>query len=203
LRYRRRSFPTLDEAAMNRSIPLLIPMLAAFACAGPALAQAPAAAPAAAPAVAPPAPGATAVAHLKGGAAGMGDGEVTFEDLGAGVMVHVVATGLAPDSTHGFHVHETGVCTAPDFMSAGGHFNPTHHQHGAPTGEHHAGDIPNVVAGPDGRVDQRFMLNGDTLTGPEGLIGHSIVLHAAADDYHTQPTGNSGPRLACGVIAAP
>lgn len=151
-------------------------------------------------AVAPPATPGMAKALLKGGAAGMGDGEVTFEEMNDGLMVHVVASGLAPGSTHGFHVHEKGQCTPPDFASAGGHFNPAHHAHGGPETERHAGDMPNVVADAAGRVDQRMMLHGAVLHGAEGVVGHAVVLHAAPDDYHTQPTGNSGPRVSCGVI---
>ncbi len=145
---------------------------------------------------------ARASAQLKGGATGMGDGEVTMDQQGDAVLVHVVAGGLAPGSTHGFHVHDKGVCAGPDFMSAGGHFNPAAHAHGGQEMEHHAGDMPNLVADSNGRIDAKLVLHGVWLGGNSGLVGHAVVLHAMPDDYHTQPTGNAGPRLACGVLAA-
>lgn len=181
---------------MTRSMLFTLCALAAAAGAASAQTTAPAAA---APGLAP-AELTAAKAVLKGGAAGMGDGEVTFEAMGDGVMVHVVASGLAPGSTHGFHVHDKGICTGPDFASAGGHFNPTNHPHGGPETERHAGDMPNLTADANGKIDQRAMLHGTQLAGAEGIIGHAVILHASPDDYHTQPTGNSGPRLACGVV---
>jgi Cu-Zn family superoxide dismutase len=177
---------------MTRSTMLISTALAA-------LTMAAAAAPAWAQAAAPAAPG-MAKAHLQVSAPGVGEGDVTFEEMGDGLMMHVVASGLPPGSTHGFHVHDKGVCTGPDFTSAGGHFNPTAHAHGGPDAERHAGDMPNVVADASGKVDQRVMLHGSMLRGAEGVVGHAVVLHAGADDYKTQPTGNSGARMACGVI---
>jgi Cu-Zn family superoxide dismutase len=174
---------------MNRSMTMISTALAGLLVAA---ASAPAWAQAAAPAV--------AKAHLQVATPGVGEGDVTFEEMGDGLMMHMVASGLAPGSTHGFHVHDKGVCTGPDFMSAGGHFNPTAHMHGGPDAERHAGDMPNVVADASGKVDQRVMLHGSMLRGAEGVIGHAVVLHAAPDDYKTQPTGNSGARLACGLI---
>jgi Cu-Zn family superoxide dismutase len=110
--------------------------------------------------------------------------------------------GLAPGSVHGFHVHEKPDCSAPDAMSAGGHFNPAGSTHGnrdAPA--HHAGDLPNLVADASGRVHLTLEFTGLTLgAGPLSIVGHSLVVHRDPDDYATQPSGNSGPRLACGVI---
>lgn len=149
-----------------------------------------------------PMPGpSVARAVMQTAAPGVGAGEITFEVMGDGLMAHVVLKGLAPGSKHGFHVHDKGVCTGPDFTSAGGHFNPTNHPHGGPEAERHAGDMPNLVADAQGQVDQRLMLHGASLHGAEGVVGHAVVLHAGEDDYKTQPTGNSGARLACGVIA--
>ena len=141
----------------------------------------------------------TAAATLAG--AGV-HGVVTFVASGDAVDVHVVADGLAPGSVHGIHVHETGACTGPDFASAGGHFNPGHQPHGALDHAHHAGDMPSVTADAAGHVDVRFALAASRIDGEQGFIGHSVVLHASADDYVTQPSGNSGARIACGVIAA-
>ena len=148
-------------------------------------------------------PGApTAVATLTPAPAGGAAGVVTFKDATGGLDVHVQASGLAPNTSHGFHVHDKGDCSSADFTSAGGHFNPENHPHGPQDAPHHAGDMPNLVADAQGNVDQHVQLAGASLTGPTGVVGHAVIVHAAADDYHTQPTGNSGARLACGVIVA-
>jgi Cu-Zn family superoxide dismutase len=129
-------------------------------------------------------------------------GKVSFTTANWGLDVHVEIAGLAPGSTHGFHVHDKGDCSSADFTSAGGHFNPEGHPHGPQDAPHHAGDMPNLVADAQGRVDQHIKLIGGTLEGAAGVVGHAVIVHAAADDYQTQPTGNSGARLACGVIVA-
>jgi Cu-Zn family superoxide dismutase len=144
----------------------------------------------------------SAVATLSPAASGSALGIVTFAAGSNTVDVHVVATGLVPGSTHGFHVHENGNCASADFTSAGGHFNPEKHQHGPQNAEHHAGDMPSLLADPSGKIDMAFTLSGVGLGGPDGFVGHAVILHAGPDDYATQPTGNSGGRLACGVIAA-
>jgi Cu-Zn family superoxide dismutase len=144
----------------------------------------------------------SAVATLSPAASGSVTGVVTFTQSGNAVDVHVVASGLPPGSTHGFHVHENGNCASADFMSAGGHFNPAHAPHGPQNGPHHAGDMPSLLADPSGKIDTTFTLNAVSLGGPDGFVGRAVILHAGPDDYATQPTGNSGGRLACGVIAA-
>lgn len=139
------------------------------------------------------------------GDSGVG-GELRFDVDNGGVRVTGRFTGLKPGATHAFHIHEFGNCTAADASSAGGHFNPAAAAHGNREGggEHHAGDIPNQVAGPDGvaAVDQRLedlqIGGGGTLD----IIGRGVIVHADADDYTTQPTGNAGGRIACGVIEA-
>jgi Cu-Zn family superoxide dismutase len=143
-----------------------------------------------------------AVATLSPSATGGALGIVTFATSGGAIDVHVVATGLVPGSVHGFHVHENGNCASPDFASAGGHFNPAKQAHGPQAGPHHMGDMPSLLADPEGRIDTRFTLNGVALGGTDGYVGHAVILHAGPDDYQTQPTGNSGGRLSCGVIAA-
>ena len=129
-------------------------------------------------------------------------GTVTFTEQAG--KVHVVAklTGLAPGS-HGFHVHEKGDCGAPDATSAGGHFNPSGEAHGHPgKGPHHAGDMPMLVADASGKAELTLDMAAVTLaSGPTSLIGKAVIIHADPDDYATQPTGNSGARVACGVIA--
>jgi len=144
----------------------------------------------------------SAVATLSPAASGATLGIVTFAASGNQVDVHIVATGLPPGSVHGFHVHETGNCASPDFTSAGGHFNPTKQPHGPQTGPHHMGDMPSLLADPAGKIDTTFTIEGVSLGGADGYVGRAVILHAGPDDYTTQPTGNSGGRIACGVIAA-
>lgn len=130
-------------------------------------------------------------------------GLVMFHEMDGHLMVHAVVSGLPPSGVFGFHVHEVGSCASSDGSSAGGHFNPGAQPHGPQGGPHHAGDMPALQAGANGVADQEFMLDGPTLAaGPTSLVGRSVIVHAQADDYATQPTGNSGARVACGVIAA-
>jgi len=129
-------------------------------------------------------------------------GIVTFSGGSTTVDVHVLASGLQPGSIHAFHVHENGNCASADFLGAGDHFNPTHKPHGAQDQPHHAGDMPSLLADPSGKIDARFTLEGVTLGGTDGFVGHSVILHASADNYDAQPSGNAGARIACGVIAA-
>ncbi len=143
----------------------------------------------------------TAVANLEATKGNGVTGKVTFEQRGDGVHVHASIAGLAPNTEHGFHVHEKGDCSSGDGMSAGGHFNPDGKPHGPQTGEHHAGDLPSLVADSYGNADVSFVLKGVTIGGggPD-LVGRGLIVHRDADDFKTQPTGNSGPRLACAVI---
>lgn len=130
-------------------------------------------------------------------------GTVWFVQDGADLQVTARVTGLKPNQEHGFHVHEKGDCSSGDGMSAGGHFNPTGKPHGPITAEHHAGDLPALKADASGRATLRMRLPGSvTATGPESFAGKAVIVHAMPDDYTTQPTGNSGARLACGVIAS-
>jgi Cu-Zn family superoxide dismutase len=148
--------------------------------------------------------GPAAVAELKPTAGNAVAGTVRFEQSGSKVLVSAVITGLKPNGEHGFHVHEKGDCSAPDAMSAGGHFNPggkPHGHHGK--AERHAGDMPNLRADASGAT--RVMWETDLLTvgsGAASVIGRSVVIHRDPDDYVSQPAGNSGPRVACGVIVA-
>lgn len=127
-------------------------------------------------------------------------GQVTFRRFGEVVRVEVEMEGLEPGS-HGFHVHEHGDCSAPDASSAGGHFNPTNQPHGAPGDEgRHIGDLGNIEADENGRVntvidDRLLMLNGD-----HSIVGKAVVVHAGADDLTSQPSGDAGARIACGLI---
>ena len=129
-------------------------------------------------------------------------GAVTFEPRpDGGVRVVGEVSGLEPGSTHGFHVHEKGDCSSPDAASAGGHFNPGGRKHGDPAaGEHHAGDLPNLKADAQGVARVAIDAPALTLQGENGIVGRALVVHRDADDYQSQPAGNSGARLACGVI---
>jgi Cu-Zn family superoxide dismutase len=127
-------------------------------------------------------------------------GTVQFSAGTGGVAVKATLKGLAP-GTHGFHVHEFGDCTAPDGASAGGHFNPAAKPHGAPTdATRHAGDLGNVTAAADGTATLQWTDPAMKLDGPDGVIGHAVIVHQNADDLKTQPTGNAGGRVACGVV---
>lgn len=128
-------------------------------------------------------------------------GEVTFTEKDGSVAIVVHVTG-APPGPHGFHLHEVGDCSAPDFTSAGGHFNPTDMPHGAPTDlERHAGDLGNVEVAADGTAHVEQTSSAITVaTGPSSVVGRGVILHEKADDLVSQPTGDAGGRIACGVI---
>ena len=127
-------------------------------------------------------------------------GTVTFVQEGGKVIVIAEVTGLKP-GPHGFHVHEKGDCSAPDFTSAGGHFNPNGKPHGDPAhADHHVGDMPMLVADASGKATLRSDVSPMALSGADGITGRSVVVHADPDDFKSQPAGNSGPRVACGVI---
>lgn len=133
-------------------------------------------------------------------------GVLTVTAVAGGVHLQGRITGLAPGSTHGFHIHENGDCSSPDASSAGAHFNPTQTAHGDPAGMvHHAGDIANQVADAQGAIDVDATVRGVSLgTGAsDDVLGRSVIVHRDADDYSSQPSGNSGPRVACGVILKP
>jgi Cu-Zn family superoxide dismutase len=128
------------------------------------------------------------------------EGTVWFNAAPGGVAVKASLKGLAAGN-HGFHVHEFGDCTAPDATSAGGHFNPKGNPHGAPAdAARHAGDLGNVQASSDGTATLEWTDPSMKLDGSDGVIGHAVVVHANPDDLKTQPTGNAGGRVACGVI---
>lgn len=150
------------------------------------------------------APAATARATLKATAGNTASGMLDLTQTTGGVKITGAIRGLSPNSHHGFHVHENGDCSAPDAKSAGGHFDPTHYPHGKPMGPpHHAGDMPNIDADAKGVATVDVTVNGVTLGGgPTSVLNRAIVVHENADDYKTQPSGDSGSRIACGVISA-
>ena len=143
----------------------------------------------------------SAVAEMLAKSGSAVTGQISFVQQKDGVLVQVALTGLTP-GLHGFHIHENGDCSAEDASSAGAHFNPTSEQHGAPTAEnHHVGDFGNVVADDSGAGKYERVLSFISLSGVNSIIGKSVVVHADADDMAAQPAGNSGARVACGVIA--
>ncbi|MGO1540653.1 MAG: superoxide dismutase family protein [Luteimonas sp.] len=130
-------------------------------------------------------------------------GDLRFEMVDGNIHVTGQVTGLSAGGEHGFHVHETGDCSAPDATSAGGHFNPDDSEHGrAGQGEHHAGDSDNLVANDEGVAEVDRQLHGATIGdgAATDIVGKGVIVHADADDYVSQPTGDAGARLACGVI---
>ncbi len=129
-------------------------------------------------------------------------GQATFTQKGDRVLVVANVTGLQPNQEHGFHIHAKGDCSSGDGMSAGGHFNPQGKPHGHPAmAERHAGDLPALKADASGKASISVEVTMITLgDGPTGIIGRGLIVHAQPDDYRTQPTGNSGARIACGVI---
>ena len=157
-----------------------------------------------APKVKPPAPKPATMASAKATITGLNGstvaGDVTFTDTGNGVSIEAHLTGLAPGK-HGFHIHETGDCSG-DGTAAGNHFNPENMAHGGPDGTTlHAGDMGNLVADATGNAQVTMLSKHVTLdNGPMGIIGRAVVVHEKEDDLTSQPAGNSGNRIGCGVI---
>jgi Cu-Zn family superoxide dismutase len=145
----------------------------------------------------------TAVATLKN-AEGKEVGKASLTSAKGGVKVQVTAAGLPPGK-HGIHLHAAGKCEPPDFKSAGPHFNPEEKHHGLKNPEGpHAGDLPNLTVGKDGKAKGSFTAKGATLAEGKGSLlgpeGAALVIHADPDDEKTDPAGNSGARIACGVV---
>lgn len=129
-------------------------------------------------------------------------GLVTFTKVGEGVQIVVDMQGLTPGK-HGFHIHQYGDCSASDATSVGGHFNPLNKPHGGPeSAEHHVGDLGNIEATENGRASllKIYIDPNLTLNGPNSIIGRAVIVHSGEDDLTSQPTGNAGSRVACGVI---
>ena len=144
----------------------------------------------------------TATAELKAASDSEAGGTLAFAQDDGFLHITGEINGLSP-GVHGLHVHEIGDCSAPDASSAGDHYAPRGSQHGAPTQTdelHHAGDLGNIVADGGGRATVDAIDDGLTLSGPETIVGRAIVVHADPDDLVSQPSGNSGDRVACGVV---
>lgn len=131
-------------------------------------------------------------------------GTVEISESADAIVLDVMLTGLTP-GRHGFHVHEYGDCSAPDASSAGDHYNPSGTAHGAPdsgAGARHAGDLGNVEADASGVVEARIEDSLLEMEGERGVVGHAIIVHSGEDDLASQPSGESGDPLACGVVRA-
>ena len=143
------------------------------------------------------------VANLASASGSLVSGQLQVMSMGSGVHIAGDIGGLEPNSAHGFHIHEKGDCSAVDATSAGGHFNPLGAPHGRmETTPHHAGDMDNIVADADGVAHVNIHVPGVTLGGggPTDIAGRALIVHADPDDYQSQPSGNAGARVACGVI---
>ena len=150
----------------------------------------------------PPVP--IAVTQLNPTEGNTASGTATFVERAGKVMVDGRFKGLTPGQ-HGIHIHEKGDCSAPDAMSAGGHYNPTGEPHGAPdSAKRHGGDFGNLTADANGEATLSATLDtarfGIGKLSDNTIAGKALVIHADADDLKTQPAGNSGTRVACGVI---
>lgn len=127
-------------------------------------------------------------------------GTVTFTKESDGIKVVADLEGLTPGK-HGIHIHQYGDCSAPDAESAGGHFNPANTQHGGPNSQsRHVGDFGNITADQNGKAHLELTDKNISFEGAGSIIGHALVIHAKEDDLKSQPSGNAGARVACGVI---
>lgn len=145
-------------------------------------------------------PSAVAVLHALGDSGVKGI--VRFTPSGDGVKVVAEVEGLKPNTSHGFHIHEFGDCSAPDGSSAGSHYNPESHGHAGPDAAmRHAGDLGNLKADDSGKAKLELTMSGISTNGEKNPIaGRSVIVHERQDDLKSQPTGDAGGRIACGVI---
>lgn len=127
-------------------------------------------------------------------------GVVHFVQEKDGMHITAQLSGLTPGE-HGFHIHEFGNCACDDAVCAGGHFDPTHKPHGAPTSnERHVGDLGNITADENGNATYDYVDKQITLNGPHSIVGRAVIVHAQRDDLTTQPSGDAGARVGCGVV---
>lgn len=126
-------------------------------------------------------------------------GSASFTPTDKGVLMKVYLSGLSPHSTHGYHIHENGACDKPDYKSAGDHFNPGKHSHGGPSAPiKHLGDLGNLVANKKGVAEKEVLMMD--LKDVNIIKNKTIIVHEKADDLVSQPSGDSGARIACGII---
>lgn len=128
-------------------------------------------------------------------------GMIKIEELKNEIKVTTDLKGLRPNSKLGFHIHENGICEGPDYKSAGDHLNPMKHRHGRPEAiERHLGDMGNLVTNASGESRQVILLPKSGKEDVKEILGKAVLIHAGTDDLNTQPSGNSGDRIACGLI---
>lgn len=128
-------------------------------------------------------------------------GLLTIEDNKDYLTINIEVSGLKPNAKHGFHIHENGICEGPNYKTAGGHFNPHKKSHGPPASlQRHLGDMGNIETDATGAAKKVILLPKNKADDLNLIIGKSVLIHAAADDLKTQPSGNSGERIACGLI---
>ena len=155
---------------------------------------------------APSSSAASSVSTTVRDASGRELGTLTLGDTSGGIFVSGRLKGLAPGE-HGMHIHTMGRCEPPGFESAGTHWNPTNRQHGSQNAAGpHLGDMPNVTVGADSQAVVQAVTAGGSLRGTDMLLdadGAAVIIHATSDDYRTDPAGNSGDRMACGVLTGP
>jgi len=178
----------------------LLPLSAAMLLGACASAPTPAPAP---PVVAAASTAQMAEANLAPASASIVSGRLALVPEAGGVHITGMIGGLQPLQQPAFHVHERGDCSAVDASSAGNHFNPTQQPHGAPgSAGRHLGDMPNLRADARGRANVDVHLSGVTLGGgaANDIAGRALIVHAQPDDYRSQPAGNAGVRIACGII---
>ncbi|WP_394787579.1 superoxide dismutase family protein [Rhodoferax sp.] len=153
-------------------------------------------------ACATPPQGPSATAQLVATTGNSTNGSIRFTQLPGKVLIQGEVHGLLPNTVHGFHIHEKDDCSSGDGMGTGGHYNPDGHAHGAATGAmHHAGDLPSLQSDANGSAKIQYESTDLNVgSGPHDVIGHGLIVHKDKDDFTTQPTGNSGARIACAAI---
>ena len=128
-------------------------------------------------------------------------GLVTIKDMEEEIKFHVLVRGLKPNSKHGFHIHQNGLCEGPDYKSAGDHLNPYGQLHGMPgKKESHLGDLGNLEANKNGVAEKEITISKHHEDSMEKILGKAFIVHAGMDDLKSQPSGNAGSRIACGII---
>jgi Cu-Zn family superoxide dismutase len=143
-----------------------------------------------------------AFARIRSGPGSNIEGVVYFDDEGNGaIRIEASVNGLSPGK-HGFHIHEYGICQESDFSMAGGHFNPDGQPHAGPgAAARHVGDLGNLIADSTGHAYAELIDSQISFSGPHNILGRAVIIHAGEDDLQSQPSGNAGARIACGVIA--
>lgn len=143
-----------------------------------------------------------AVAKMTSSSSPRLSGNVTFLDEANDIKVTAEIVGLKPNSQMGFHIHENSICEAPTYESAGGHLNPHEHKHGRPGVKSHLGDMGNIKANKAGVAKMELFLPKEDMDDMGRIMNKAVIIHAKADDLHSQPTGDAGGRIACGLIRA-